>query len=142
MSSKKTILLVEDSDRDAELIAMGFDGLGIPVEIRRANDGAKALEMLQGHGPDSIKPTLVLLDIKLPLLNGKEVLEKIKSNPHTRTIPVVMLTSSQNEKDIEESYKLGANAYVVKPIDFNRLFEVLTLTGKFWCDVNKTMNDF
>lgn len=134
------ILLVEDSDRDAELIIMAFEGLGMPVYVQRAHDGIEALELLHSRGATFPKPSLILLDIKLPRLNGKEVLGKIKSEPFTKHIPVVMLTSSQDGRDIEESYKLGANAYVVKPIDFNELFEALALTGKFWCGVNKTMD--
>ncbi|MCX7678495.1 MAG: response regulator [Spirochaetes bacterium] len=142
MSNKKTILLVEDSDRDAELIAMAFEHAKINVEIHRAHDGVEALELLHGHALVSTTPSLVLLDMKLPRLNGKEVLRKIKSNQFTRNIPVVMLTSSQDVRDIEECYKLGVNAYVVKPIDFNALFETLAITGKFWCNVNKISGEY
>lgn len=138
MKESKSILLVEDSDRDAELIAMAIDGLGIPVRIQRAHDGLEALELLHSHGVASIRPSFILLDIKLPRLNGKEVLYKIKNDAFTRHIPVVMLSSSHDRNDIEESYKNGANAYVVKPIDFNELFEALSVTSKFWCDINTT----
>lgn len=142
MSNKKVVLLVEDSDRDAELITMATDGLGIPIHIQRAHNGNEAFEMLHSSMPTSPKPSLILLDIKLPRLNGKEVLSKIKNDPFIRHIPVVMLTSSQDQKDLEECYKLGANAYVVKPIDFNELFETLAIVAKFWCAVNKTTEDY
>ncbi len=142
MNGKKIILLAEDSDRDAELISMALDGIGISVDIRRARDGVEVLELLHANSHSSSHPSLVLLDIKLPRLHGMEVLGKIKSNALTKHIPVVMFTSSQDQKDIEESYRLGANAYVVKPIDFNELFETLTLIGKFWCGINKNMGEY
>lgn len=141
MNAQKTIFLVEDSDRDAELFTMALEQAQISVNIARARDGAEAWNMLHAQGLQKIKPSVIVLDIKLPRINGKELLEKIKQDPFLKSIPVVILTSSQNIKDIEDCYKLGANAYVVKPINFDQFFETIGMLGKFWCGTNKTVND-
>ena len=138
MERNKTILLVEDSDKDAELIRMSLGELTVPVSVDRVRDGVEALEYLREIKGTAKNIALVLLDIKLPRMNGIEVLTQLKSDDSIRTIPVVMLTSSREERDVKECYRLGANAYVVKPVDFNELFEALRFTGCFWCRVNET----
>jgi CheY-like chemotaxis protein len=137
MESNKTILLVEDSDKDSELIRMSLGELDISVSVERVRDGVEALEYLNAKKNPGKGIVLVLLDIKLPRMNGIEVLSQLKADETTRTIPVVMLTSSREERDVKDCYRLGANAYVVKPVDFNELFEALRFTGEFWCRVNE-----
>jgi len=135
MESNKMILLVEDSEKDSELIRMSLGELNVSVE--RVSDGVEALEYMNSKKNPGRDIVLVLLDIKLPRMNGMEVLTKLKSDETTRTIPVVMVTSSREERDVKDCYRLGANAYVVKPLDFKELFEALRFTGEFWCRVNE-----
>lgn len=135
----KPVLLADDSENDIELTlgALAENGVANPVVTVR--DGAKLLDYLYGRGPytGAELPAVVLLDIKMPKVNGLEALGTIKGDPQLRTIPVVMLTSSRESPDVQESYRLGANAYVVKPVDFDKFFEAVKLVGAFWAVVNE-----
>lgn len=141
MYDLKAILLAEDNPRDAELTmeAMAENNLANAVVV--VQDGAEALDYLYRRGEyadrSSGNPALVLLDIKMPKVDGLEVLRKIKGDPSLRSIPVVMLTSSREERDLMESYGLGVNAYVVKPVQFFDFVESIKLIGKFWAIVNE-----
>lgn len=141
MADLRPILLVEDNPRDLELTLAALAKCQIANEIIVARDGAEALEFLRREGAqagrDPGDPAVVLLDLKLPKVDGLEVLEKVKSDPATRQIPVVMLTSSREEKDLVRSYQLGVNAFVVKPVDFKEFFEAIQDLGVFWAILNE-----
>lgn len=136
MSSKPVeVLLVEDDPADLELTLRALKRHNVVNEIRIARDGVEAVRMLLGDDqtpPIEPPPRVVLLDLKLPRLSGLDVLRRIKSDPRTRRIPVVMLTSSQDERDISACYEAGANSYIVKPIRFEQLVEAMRLVGMFW----------
>ena len=132
----KTILLVEDNADDEQLTLRAMRQSDIPNIIRVARDGAEALDKLFGEGQDRL-PDLVLLDLKLPKVNGLEVLTKIRSDARTKTLPVVVLTSSDEERDIVESYELGANSYVRKPVDFDQFIDAVRQLGLYWLSMNK-----
>ena len=136
------ILLVEDNLNDAELSLYALKKFKIASQIHHARDGAEALEYL--FGTETVKPRLpiqnprlILLDLKLPKVDGLEVLKKIKENEITRTIPVVILTSSREERYIIESYNLGVNSYIVKPIDFEQFTEAIRDVGLYWLLLNQ-----
>lgn len=135
------ILLVEDDPNDVELALAVFDDLRLNVEIVVTRDGQEALDFLQRQGPFCDRgggcPALVLLDVKLPKLTGLQVLQHIKSASLLRRIPVVMLTSSREERDLIESYDLGVNAYVVKPVGYAEFTQVLMETCSFWIAINQ-----
>jgi two-component system response regulator len=133
----KTILLVEDNADDEQLTLRAMRQSDIPNIIRVARDGAEALDKLFGPGQDRL-PDLVLLDLKLPKVNGLEVLEKIRANERTKTLPVVVLTSSDEERDIVESYELGANSYIRKPVDFDQFIDAVRQLGLYWLSMNRT----
>ncbi|NUM70397.1 MAG: response regulator [Ignavibacteriaceae bacterium] len=141
LNISKKILLVDDSTRDAELTLEAFDELGLAEKIDVCYNGLDALDYLEKKGKykDQVSeyPSLILLDIKMPGLSGLELLKMIKNDPEKKNIPVVMLTSSNHEKDIIESYDLGVNAYVLKPVDFNKFIEAVKLIGQFWINVNE-----
>lgn len=139
MDENNDVLLVEDNDSDAELITMALKELDTLIYLKRVIDGVEALEYLTAKKNVLNTLKLILLDIKLPRLNGIEVLSRIKSNNDMKSIPVVMLSSSREEQDIITCYNTGANAYVVKPVDYYELLEALKCTGKFWCEVNQTI---
>jgi two-component system response regulator len=137
----KTVLLVEDNPDDQELIRMALEESHIVNELVVLNDGAQALDYLFGAGAYagrdvSDTPQVVLLDLKLPKVNGLEVLEHLRADPYTALIPVVILTSSSEEEDILASYKLGANSYVRKPVEFNQLAEAIKQLGLYWLILN------
>ena len=137
------ILLVEDNPNDEELTLYALKKSNITNHIQVVRDGAEALEYLfctgaYAHRQINDPPKVVLLDLKLPKVDGLEVLEKIKADERTRTIPVVMLTSSQEERDIVESYQLGVNSYIVKPVDFEQFTEAVRQLGLYWMLLNKT----
>jgi two-component system response regulator len=137
------ILLVEDNPNDEELTLYALKRNNISNHIRVVRDGAEALEYLFCTGPYAHReinnpPKVVLLDLKLPKVDGLEVLKKIKADARTRTIPVVMLTSSREERDIIESYQLGVNSYIVKPVDFEQFTEVVRQLGLYWMLLNQT----
>jgi len=128
------ILLVEDNPNDAELTQRAFRKSDLDVRLAIVRDGAEALDYLFGGKP---RPKVVLLDLKLPKIDGIDVLRRIRAGERTRTIPVVVLTSSQEERDIVECYELGANSYVVKPVDFDRFYRTVSDIGAYWLVLNK-----
>ena len=142
MTDLNRILLVEDSAQDVELTLAALQDHKLANEVVVARDGADALDFLfrrgehAGRGPDN--PVVILLDLKMPRVDGLEVLRQVKADPKLRAIPVVMLTSSREENDLIESYRLGVNAYVVKPVDFQQFVEAIRRTGIFWAVVNQT----
>ena len=133
------ILLVEDSDEDAELTIRSLKRYNIGNNIVRLQDGEEALTYLFEGDKGSIKenPRLILLDLKMPKVDGLEVLREIRTNERTKFIPVVMLTSSKEERDIVESYKYGVNSYIVKPVDFNSFMSAVSEIGKYWLMLNE-----
>jgi CheY-like chemotaxis protein len=135
------ILLADDSENDLELTQRALAQNKLANEVVVVRDGAEALDLLYRKGQfiarPEIDPIVCLLDIKMPKVTGLEVLAKIKSDPRLRAIPVVMLTSSNQGPDVEECYRLGANAYVVKPVDFVQFAEAIRAIGKFWAVVNE-----
>ena len=141
MTELKRILLVEDDSNDVELILKAMAKHRLANQVAVVNDGAEALDYLFRQGAYAGKgaghPIVILLDIKLPKVNGIEVLHRVKADPELSSIPVVMLTSSREERDRVESYKLGANAYVVKPLDFRTFVEVVDEISVFWAIINE-----
>jgi two-component system response regulator len=132
----KTILLVEDNTDDEQLTLRAMRQSEIPNIIRVARDGAEALEYL--YGPAAKLPDLILMDLKLPKVSGLEVLQRIRKEPSTRALPIVVLTSSDEERDILESYNLGANSYIRKPVDFDEFIEAVRQLGLYWLSMNLT----
>ena len=140
--SKKTILLIEDNPDDEELTLLALKKSNILNEVVVARDGAEALEYLYGTGrytrrDPSHLPQIILLDLKLPKMGGLEVLQRLRSDPLTQLIPVVILTSSSEEEDIITSYRLGANSYVRKPVEFHRFVDAVSNLGLYWLLVNE-----
>jgi len=137
----KRILLVEDSVRDAELILDALDGNNLANEIVHVRDGAEALDYLFRRGPftgrSDDQPALLLLDLKLPKVDGLEVLRQIKGDAALKMIPVVMMTSSREEQDVVRSYELGVNAYVVKPLKFQDFVDAVKQVSGFWAVLNE-----
>lgn len=136
-SGEIEILLVEDNPTDLELALRVFKKHRIANRIEVARDGVEALDFLFGEGAHAdrgtvVIPKVILLDLKLPKIGGIEVLRRIKSDPRTRAIPIVVLTSSREEKDLLESYQLGVNSYIVKPVDFDQFSECLRDIGMYW----------
>jgi two-component system response regulator len=135
------ILLVEDSRDDVELTLRAFKSNNIKNEIVVAADGVQALEFLYGADGKKLAdplPSIVLLDLNLPRVNGLEVLQRIRAHDKTRTLPVVILTSSTEERDLVEGYKLGANSYVRKPVDFAEFTQAARQLGLYWLLLNRT----
>jgi CheY-like chemotaxis protein len=141
MSDIRPILLVEDSPRDLELTLTALEKCQLANEIVVARDGAEAVDYLfcTGiyQGRDDGDPTVVLLDLKLPKIDGLEVLERVKKDSKLRHIPVVMLTSSREEQDLLTSYELGVNAFVVKPVEFSQFLKAIQDLGVFWALLNE-----
>lgn len=137
------ILLVEDNPQDAELILRALKKQGLGEQVQVARDGAEALEMLFAPGQEgrglleNLK--VIFLDLKLPKISGLEVLKKIKSEVRTKSIPVVVLTSSPEESDVKESYRLGANSYIVKPVEFDDFTQTMAQLGTYWLLLNQTV---
>jgi CheY-like chemotaxis protein len=139
MNSLNPILLVEDSSKDIELMLAALEDIQVANRVVVVHDGAEALaylrESLHKGGPEGL-PVVVLLDIKMPKVSGIDLLKLLKADPRFSQIPVVMMTSSGEGPDIDECYKLGANAYVVKPVDFPAFFQAVKDVGRFWAVVN------
>ena len=135
------ILMVEDDPKDVELSMTALEDYNLANEIVIARDGEEALDYLFCRGKfqdrSSDNPAVILLDLKLPKVDGLEVLREIKSDAKLRLIPVVVLTSSKEEKDMVTSYKLGVNAYVVKPVDFHEFVNAIKELGVFWAIINQ-----
>jgi two-component system response regulator len=136
------ILLVEDNPSDEELTLHALRKYRLANAISVVRDGREALEYIFCTGRDAgrdinDRPSVILLDIKLPLVDGLEVLRQVKQDPRTRTIPVVMLTSSREERDMIDSYRLGVNSYIVKPVDFDQFKESARALGMYWLLLNK-----
>lgn len=141
MSELKRILLVEDSSHDVELTLAALEENHLANEVVVARDGEEALDYLHRRGIFKLRsvghPAVVLLDLKLPKVDGLEVLKHIKTDEELRSIPVVMLTSSREERDLVNSYDLGVNAYVVKPVEFHEFVDSLKELGLFWAVINQ-----
>lgn len=135
------ILLVEDNMNDAELAISALQEYHLANKIEHVKDGPEALDFIfcTGKYIDRIcvAPKVILLDLKLPKLNGLEVLKRLKADNKTKRIPVIMLTSSREEPDIERAYDLGANSYIVKPVDFDKFVESLKNVGYYWMLINQ-----
>jgi len=139
------ILLIEDNMNDAELTIRALHKNKIANHITHLKDGASALDFLFGKAEFenrniNNKPKIILLDLKMPKVDGLEVLQKIKENSLTKNIPVVMLTSSRENPDIEKAYSLGANSYIVKPVDFDSFSKAVSELGFYWMLLNQTPN--
>jgi two-component system, response regulator len=141
-NAEAEILLVEDNPQDAELTLYALEKNRFAHGIVVARDGAEALDYLfatgayEGRRVEDV-PRLVLLDLKLPKVDGIDVLRRLKSDPRLRSVPVVMLTSSREERDIRESYHLGVNSYIVKPVDFDEFSAAVGRIGRYWLSLNE-----
>jgi two-component system response regulator len=136
------ILLAEDSPSDVKLTLHALRQHNVANRVQVVRDGAEALDFLFCTGPYAHRkiedgPKVVLLDLKMPLVDGKEVLERLKADPRTRMIPVVALTSSREERDVVDSYRLGVNSYIVKPVDFGQFTEAIKQLGLYWLLLNQ-----
>jgi len=138
------ILLVEDSPEDLELALRALQKSRLANHIHVARDGEEALNFLFGSTPsgqkvEPLRPRLVLLDLNLPKVDGIEVLQQLKNNPDTKNIPVVVLTSSREQRDLEDCYKLGVNSYIVKPVNFEQFYEAVHQLGMYWLLLNESL---
>ena len=141
MNTLARILIVEDDPRDVELTLTALEEYNLANAVVVTRDGQEALDYLYRRGefdarPDD-NPAVMLLDLKLPKVDGLEVLKQVRSDEHLKMIPVVVLTSSNEEKDMMRSYKLGVNAYVVKPVDFHEFVNAVRELGVFWAVINE-----
>jgi two-component system response regulator len=137
------ILLVEDNPQDLELALLALQKASPSLNINIARDGLEALEFIFCEGPHSSRliadaPKVILLDLKLPKIDGLDVLRRVKGDERTRTIPIVVLTSSSEQRDVVESYKLGVNSYIVKPVNFERYVESVRELGLYWMLLNQS----
>ena len=141
MSGLGRILLVEDDPKDVELTLTALEDYNLANEVVIARDGEEALDYLYRRGSFQTRteenPAVLLLDLKLPKIDGLEVLQQVKSDDKLKLVPVVVLTSSREEKDMVASYKLGVNAYVVKPVDFHEFVNAIKELGIFWAIINE-----
>jgi CheY-like chemotaxis protein len=141
IAKMKRILLAEDNENDVELTLNALKECRLSNEVEVVHDGAEALDYIYQRGKYSGRadglPCVVLLDLKMPRVDGHEVLRQIKADPAVQHIPVVMLTSSREEKDVVRSYDLGVNAFVVKPVDFDQFIKAVHALGMFWAIVNE-----
>lgn len=145
MIELKKILLIEDNQNDVELTIEALSEHNLANRVVTLNDGVEALDYLFYRGSFANRrkenPAVILLDIKMPRMDGIEVLEEIKSNDELKKIPIVMLTSSREEPDLKKCYNLGVNAYVVKPVNFRDFFDVVKQLGVFWALINQLPNE-
>jgi len=136
------ILLVEDNEHDAELTMRALKKAGLANKLLWVKDGEQALDYLFRRGAfagrDEVSPRMVLLDLKMPRVDGIEVLKAVKADEKTRRIPIIVMTSSQEEKDVAQTYDLGVNSYVVKPVDFAAVAELVRQAGYYWLAINRT----
>jgi len=137
MKYNKPILLVEDNPLDVDLTLRAFKRRKITNPIEVARDGEEALAWLPRWEAGAEKPVVILLDLKMPKVDGLEVLQQIKSHPDFKTIPVVVLTSSAEDRDVREAYKLGANSYIVKPVNFEKFMDVAEQIELYWTVLNQ-----
>jgi CheY-like chemotaxis protein len=140
MDNLGRILMVEDDPKDVELTMMALEGHNLANEVVVTRDGEEALDYLYRRGKYTMRssdhPAVILLDLKLPKIDGLEVLRQVKTDNSLKIIPVVVLTSSSEEKDLVSSYRLGVNAYVVKPVDFHEFVNAIKELGVFWAIIN------
>ena len=139
------VLLVEDSPDDVEFFLHTFRAARFPVQVQVAQDGAEALDIIFGTGDHAERGPagrlkVIVLDLKLPKVDGLEILRRLKGDLRTRHIPVVVLTSSLEERDLAESYQLGVNSYVVKPMEFDQYADSVRMLGRYWLECNATAN--
>lgn len=141
MAPLKRILLAEDNNHDVELTLAALEEYNLANEVVIARDGVEALDYLYARGKFAGHanglPVVILLDLKMPMLDGLEVLRQLRNDPALKAIPVVMVTSSREEQDLLRSYELGVNAYVVKPVDFQKFVESIKQIGFFWAIINE-----
>ncbi len=142
MITPKRILLIEDNPSDADLTRRAFERSGIANELVVVEDGQEALDYLHGSGPYAGRdrpelPALILLDLKLPKVSGLEVLRRMRGDPRTKSVPVVILTTSREEQDLAAGYNLGANSYVRKPVDFTQFAAAIEQLGLYWLVLNE-----
>jgi CheY-like chemotaxis protein len=142
--TKKIILLVEDNRDDEELTLLAFEQSGIVNEVVVVRDGAEALDYLFGTGTHANRalndmPAVILLDLKLPKIDGLEVLRRLRADHRTRFLPVVVLTTSKEDQDLINSYRLGCNSYVRKPVDFTEFLEAARQLGLYWLRLNEAL---
>jgi CheY-like chemotaxis protein len=137
----KRILLVDDSPRDRELALDALKQFNLANEVVVLRDGAEALDYMYRRGEFTGRgdgdPAVILLDLKMPRVDGLEVLRRVKADPKLKVIPIVVMTSSREEQDLVNSYQLGVNAYVVKPLDFHSFIDAIRLVGAFWVVLNE-----
>jgi two-component system response regulator len=139
MTSERTILLVEDNQDDAALTLRAFQKSDIANPVHVASDGLEAVEWLEDrtHETEPRLPAVILLDLNMPRMDGFETLERIRLDPKTRHVPVVVLTSSREDIDLVRAYRLGANSYLRKPVDFKEFVEVTRQIGRYWLVLNE-----
>jgi two-component system, response regulator len=136
------ILLVEDNPNDAEMVIKALEKNKISNKIFHISDGEEALDFIFAREKyigrkNDLKPKVILLDLKLPKVSGLEVLKALKSDPVTRIIPVIVMTTSREESDMIESYQIGVNSYIVKPVDFDKFVEAIKVIGMYWLLLNQ-----
>ena len=141
MKSLKSVLFVDDSPRDTKLALTAFKEYGLTNRIITLEDGEEALDYLYRRGAfadrDDEQPAFILLDLKVPKVDGMEVLRVVKSDPALKMIPMVVMTSSREEQDVVNSYKLGVNAFIVKPVNFKEFVDAVKMVGGFWAVLNE-----
>lgn len=142
LNTEVEILLIEDNPHEAELTIRGLRKYNLANKLVHIDDGEEALDFIFAKGnyannKKRIQPKLILLDLKLPKVDGLEILKRVKTNESTKTIPVVILTSSKEEKDIIESYKIGVNSYIVKPVNFDSFISAVADAGLYWVLLNQ-----
>jgi CheY-like chemotaxis protein len=136
-SSPRPILLVEDNPQDLDLTLRAFKRRNLANPVQVARDGQEALDFIPRWEAGETSPLVVLLDLKLPRVDGLEVLRQLRATPVSATLPVVVLTSSSEDRDVQTAYQFHANSYIVKPVDFNKFMEVAAQIELYWCLINR-----